>query len=96
MELFPGSIHVFETGLARFTSDRTIWEYAKAHNFTIVTADSDFVYLASTYGTPPCIIRLENGNYRTDRVEELIRRNAIRIVGLLDVAVAVLVIRNFA
>jgi len=25
-ELFPDSIHVFDTGLAGYTSDETIWE----------------------------------------------------------------------
>jgi predicted nuclease of predicted toxin-antitoxin system len=28
-ELFPGSLHVFDTGLARSTPDETIWEYAE-------------------------------------------------------------------
>jgi predicted nuclease of predicted toxin-antitoxin system len=28
-QLFPGSVHVFGTGLAQFTSDETIWEYAR-------------------------------------------------------------------
>ena len=41
--LFPDSIHVFDTGLARFTSDEAIWEYARSNGFVIVTADSDFL-----------------------------------------------------
>lgn len=44
--LFPDSIHVFDTGLARFTSDEAIWEYARSRGFVIVTADSDFLGLA--------------------------------------------------
>jgi len=44
-QLFPGSRHVFDTGLARFTPDAEIWEYARAHSMTIVTADSDFLDL---------------------------------------------------
>ena len=27
-QLFPGSVHVFDTGLARATSDEKIWKYA--------------------------------------------------------------------
>ena len=46
-ELFPDSVHVFDTGLARYTSDETIWKYARANGFTIVTADSDFLDLAA-------------------------------------------------
>jgi len=51
--LFPGSIHVFDTGLARFTSDEIIWEYAGRNGFTIVMADSDFLDLAESRGAPP-------------------------------------------
>jgi predicted nuclease of predicted toxin-antitoxin system len=52
-ELFPESVHVFDTGLARFTSDETIWEYARSNGFVIVTADSDFLGLAEERGSPP-------------------------------------------
>jgi predicted nuclease of predicted toxin-antitoxin system len=55
-DLFPDSVHVFDTGLARFTSDETIWEYAKTHGFTIVTADSDFLGLAAARGAPPQVV----------------------------------------
>jgi predicted nuclease of predicted toxin-antitoxin system len=43
-ELFPDSAHVFDTGLARSCPDEKIWEYASAQGFTIVTADSDFIF----------------------------------------------------
>jgi predicted nuclease of predicted toxin-antitoxin system len=67
--LFPDSVHVFDTGLAHFTSDDAIWEYARSNGFVIVTADSDFLDLVELRGTPPKIVRLENCNYRTTRVE---------------------------
>ncbi|MBN1628540.1 MAG: DUF5615 family PIN-like protein [Thermoleophilia bacterium] len=65
-ELFPGSAHVFDTGLARLTSDESIWKYAKAHGFIIVAADSDFLDLAERYGSPirgraARKVRLQNG-----------------------------------
>ena len=93
-ELFPDSVHVFDTGLARFTSDETIWEYAGAHGFTIGTADSDFLDLANTRGAPPKVVRLENCNYRTSRVQDLLRRHAIWIAELEQSSRATLVIRN--
>ena len=80
--LFPGSVHVFDTGLARFTSDEVIWEFARANGFAIVTADSDFLELAKTRRAPPKVIWLENCNYRTAKVEELMRRNAVLIAEL--------------
>jgi predicted nuclease of predicted toxin-antitoxin system len=78
-ELFPGSIHVFDTDLVRYTPDEVIWEYAKNGGYTIVTADSDFIEIAKRQGTPPGVVRLENCNYKTALVEEVIRRNAVRI-----------------
>ena len=45
-DLFADSADGFDTGMARFTSDEIIWEYARANGFTIVTADSDFLDLA--------------------------------------------------
>ena len=81
-ELFPDSVHVFDTDLARFTSDNAIWEYARNNGFVIVTADSDFLNLAEQRGAPPKVVRLENCNYRTKQVEGLLRRNAVRIAEL--------------
>jgi len=93
-ELYPDSLHVFETGLARYTSDETIWEYARTNGFTIVTADADFLDLAYSRGVPPKVVRLENCNYRTARVEILLRRHAIWIAELEQSSRATLVIRS--
>jgi len=95
-ELFPGSRHVFQTGLASFTSDEAIWEYAASHGFTIVTADSDFLNLANVRGTPPRVVRLDNCNYRTSEVENLLRRNAILIAEMEQASRSTLIIRNTA
>jgi predicted nuclease of predicted toxin-antitoxin system len=91
---FPESIHVFDTGLARFTSDEAIWEYARSNGFVIVTADSDFLGLAEERGTPPKVFRLDDCNYSTPRVEDLLRRNAVRISELEHSARPVPTIRN--
>lgn len=95
-ELFPDSMHVFDTGLARFTSDETIWEYARSQGFVIVTADSDFLQLAHARGAPPKVVRLENCNYRTERVEQLLRRRAVLIAELEQSPRTILTIRNTA
>ena len=34
-------------------SDTQIWEYAKEHDFVIVSKDSDFRQLAFLHGPPP-------------------------------------------
>lgn len=81
-ELFPGSMHVFDTDLERFTSDEIIWDYAKARDLTIVTADADFIKLSQQRGSPPKVVRLANCNYKTVAVETVLRRNAVRIAQL--------------
>jgi predicted nuclease of predicted toxin-antitoxin system len=36
-DLFPGLAHVIDTGLAQFTLNTVIWDYAALNGFTIVT-----------------------------------------------------------
>jgi predicted nuclease of predicted toxin-antitoxin system len=93
-DLFPGSVHVFETGLAQNTPDQTIWEYARANGFTIITADSDFLYLAQSRGAPPKVVRIENCDYRTTEVEDLLRRQAISIAEMEQSPKTILSIRR--
>ena len=93
-ELFPGSMHVFDTGLARSTSDEKIWKYAAAEGFTIVTADSDFIDLAKSRGAPPKVVHLENCDYRTSQVESVLRQHAVRIAELERSPRITLTIRN--
>ena len=40
-DIYARSVHVREVGL-RDADDATIWEYAKAQGYTIVSKDSDF------------------------------------------------------
>lgn len=79
VELFPGSSHIVDAGLERFTPDVRIWEYARAHGFTIVTADADFIQLSRERGYPPKVVRIEKCTFRTAEVEGLIRRHAIKL-----------------
>lgn len=46
-DLFAGSSHAATEGLLR-SPDTAVWEYAKAHAFTIVTADADFYEMAES------------------------------------------------
>lgn len=93
-DLFPASVHVFDTNLARSTSDKRIWQYAAEHGFTIVTADADFLELAKSHGAPPKVIRLDNCDYRTSQVEAVLRRHAVRIADLEQSSRNTLIIRS--
>jgi len=82
-DLFSGSVHVSLPGLLE-TPDSVIWEFAKTHNFAIITADIDFYEMATTIGPPPKVIWLRRCDYPTAMAERLIRGQAIRIAEFLD------------
>jgi predicted nuclease of predicted toxin-antitoxin system len=60
-DIYPESVHVREVAL-RDADDFTIWEYAKANGFTIVSKDSDFQQRSLLDGAPPKFIWLRVGN----------------------------------
>jgi predicted nuclease of predicted toxin-antitoxin system len=62
---FPGSSHVALLGLEQ-ASDRAIWEYARDHDFVIVTRDADFSEMsallpAAQMGNSLCLECFANG-----------------------------------
>ena len=92
-DLFPGSKHVSSEGLLQ-TPDTVVWQYARANEFCIVTADGDFYEMATTLGTPPKVIWLRGCDYPTAMAEEMIRGQAIRIAEFLqEPEQAVLILR---
>ena len=62
-DLFPGSIHVTDVALEE-SPDASVWEYAKANEFTILTADADFFELTTDFGPPPKVLWLRRGPIR--------------------------------
>ena len=51
-DLYPGSAHVHYLGLGA-ADDGEIWDYAKAHDFVIVTKDADFPERSILHKAPP-------------------------------------------
>jgi predicted nuclease of predicted toxin-antitoxin system len=74
-DLFPESMQVASLGLAK-ADDRRIWEYARSHDFAIVSLDADFAEMASVLGPPPKVIWLRIGNQPTDSTARIIRTEA--------------------
>lgn len=68
---FPASAHVRLLGMEE-QDDRTIWQYARDNEFTIVTQDADFELLTQLYGFPPKVIWLRCGNTSTANVFQLL------------------------
>jgi len=69
---FPGSVHVRDLGLATAT-DTSVWTYAEANGFVIISKDIDFQQRAMLFGHPPKIIWIRLGNCSTARIVTLLR-----------------------
>ena len=74
-DLFPGSSQVQQLGLSE-ADDGTVWQYAKANGFTLVSLDTDFAEMATLTDPPPKVIWLRSGNQSTAAVEKLLRNHA--------------------
>ena len=60
-----------ELGL-RDATDRQIFEAARRAGATVMTKDSDFIELATRYGTPPRIIWLTCGNTSNAHLKQIL------------------------
>ena len=66
------------------SEDIQIWEYAKKHDFVIVTKDSDFQELSILKGEPPKVIWLKCGNKPKQYISDLLIQNKDRIAELIQ------------
>jgi predicted nuclease of predicted toxin-antitoxin system len=80
-DVFPQSAHIRLLGMER-ASDTVIWQYAKLHQYVIVTYDSDFVERSKLYGAPPKVVWLRCGNSTPQQIEFILRANAVQILDL--------------
>ncbi|HEY7120471.1 MAG TPA: DUF5615 family PIN-like protein [Tepidisphaeraceae bacterium] len=71
-DLYPGSAHVRDFGLAD-ADDEIVWRHAADQQFTIVSKDDDFHQLSFLRGAPPKVIGLALGNCSTNQIESLLR-----------------------
>jgi predicted nuclease of predicted toxin-antitoxin system len=84
-DLFPGSVHVRDRDIELAHSpDSSIWEYAKAFNFAVLTKDGDFATRAREEGPPPTVIQIRAGNCSVSKLVSLIRESAPQIVTVVQ------------
>lgn len=88
------SAHLRQFGLQRQTDDEIIYDFARQHGYTIVTADRDFLELARLHGAPSQVIQLQAMDYPTQAAATLIRKYAIAIAEFGQSSRAVLVLRK--
>ena len=66
----------------RESGDDLICDYAKSHDFTVVTKDKDYQKLSRILGPPPKVILITSGNGPTSDVEALLRERYVDIIAL--------------
>lgn len=81
IDIFPGSLHVRDVGLAR-ADDESVWRYALEHGLAIVTKDSDFQERSQIADSAPKVVWIRRGNCSTREVAALMRNCANRIESL--------------
>lgn len=82
-DLYPGCAHVKLIGLDR-SNDETIWDYARANGYVIVSKDSDFHQRSFLQGFPPKVIWVRCGNSSTGQIEKILRDNRAAIQNFCD------------
>ena len=74
IQAFPESTHIDLLEM-RGTTDTNIWEYAKNHDYIIVSKDNDFRQRTFYFGIPPKVIWLSVGNSGTKKIADIILHN---------------------
>jgi predicted nuclease of predicted toxin-antitoxin system len=69
--VFGECAHVDLIELDLPAKDRDIWNYAKEHDYIIITKDNDFVNLLEFNGFPPRVVLIKTGNNDRRALAEL-------------------------
>jgi predicted nuclease of predicted toxin-antitoxin system len=92
-DLLPGLESVYTHGLMG-ASDPFIFDWARKAGFSaLLSADRDFVRIADEQGPPPKVIQIERCDFPSDTIEQLIRREILRIHDFLLSERATLLLR---
>jgi predicted nuclease of predicted toxin-antitoxin system len=83
VDIFPNSTHVMLEKLDE-EIDIKIWQFAYQNNYTIVTKDSDFNYLAIHKNSPPKIIWIKQGNCKVSQIEKILKDESKNIKSFID------------
>ena len=92
-DVLPGLESVYDHDLTG-ASDPAIFAWARRLEFSaLVSADRDFVHIAERVGPPPKVIRIERCDFPSRILEQLIRRESIRIHEFLSSERSVLLLK---
>ena len=82
-DVYPDSIHIQSLDLGS-SLDRVVWDYAREHDYMIVTKDADFSEISLLAGFPPKVIWIRRGNCSTSEIEKLLRDSYEAVKSLGD------------
>ena len=83
-DVLPGLESVYDHGLID-SPDPFIFDWARRSGVSaIISADRDFVRLAEHFGPPSKVIRIDRCDFPSRMLEQLIRREGLRIHEFLE------------
>ncbi|MDH5717666.1 MAG: DUF5615 family PIN-like protein [Spirochaetia bacterium] len=82
-KIFKEITHVRDINLQN-VDDKIIWDYAKQHQYAIISKDSDFHHKSLLYGFPPKIIWITTGNCSTNEMIILINKKIETIKNFIE------------
>lgn len=92
-DIFPGLESIYDHDLAGAT-DSFLYDWARRADIAaLISADKDFVKLAERFGPPPRVIRIEHCDFPSAVIEQLLRREAMRIHAFLQSSRNILLLR---
>jgi predicted nuclease of predicted toxin-antitoxin system len=92
-DIISGLESVYDHNLVN-APDPFIFDWARKEKFAaVVSTDRDFVHLVERLGPPPKIVRIERCDFPAKVIEELLRREALRIHAFVESDRAVLLLR---
>jgi predicted nuclease of predicted toxin-antitoxin system len=92
-DIIPGLETVYDHDLIG-ASDPMVFDWARKAQFAaVVSTDLDFVRLVERLGPPPKVVRIERCDFPVQVIEQLLRREALRIHDFLESDRAVLLLR---
>lgn len=80
---YPDSAHVVAV-LGLQAQDESIWDYAKAHGYVLVTKDEDFQRFSVWRGFPPKVVWIRMGNASTRAIADLLRQHVAQVQAFVD------------
>jgi len=81
---WEGEKFVHQADLGVTWSDEKIWKYARKHNLTVITKDSDFSNRIIMTNPPPKVIHLKIGNMKLNQLYDFLSKHWDEILKLSE------------